>query len=125
IENNLEIDGKVKTPSSGNNNMIAYAYGTISSSGSKLKGTDNFDINLNNNVDYHITLKNENGNTIDFDEDEFIVVVTPVGGGRILANYNEVFIGNGKYGLNIQMNQISSNSVTQVTNAFSFVVYKP
>ena len=124
VENDLEIDGKVKTPSSGNNNMIAYAYGTISETGSKLKGTDNFDINLHNNIDYHITLKNESGQTITFDEDNFIVVVTPVGGGRILANYNEVY-RNGDYSLNIQMNEISQNSVTQVTNSFSFVVYKP
>ena len=104
--------------------MIAYAYGTISETGSKLKGTDNFDINLHNSIDYHITLKNESGQTITFDEDNFIVVVTPVGGGRILANSNEVY-RNGDYSLNIQMNEISSTSVTQVTNSFSFVVYKP
>ena len=105
--------------------MIAYAYGTISTSGNKLKGTDNFDINLYNNIDYHITLKDENGTVITFDDEDFIVVVTPIGGGRILANYNDVYIGGGNYGLNVQMNEISSNSVTQVTNAFSFVVYKP
>ena len=57
-------------------------------------------------------------------------MVTPIGGGKILANYNKInWLFNDR--LRVQINEISvdpSNgdiSVEQVSKAFSFVVYNP
>lgn len=60
INNNLNVEGELRTPATGNANMVPIAYGTVNSSGVIQSGTGNFSVSKATTGRFIISINNEN-----------------------------------------------------------------
>jgi hypothetical protein len=108
------IDGKITTPSTGNNDLKAYAYGTINANGSTVSGTGNFHIDTGAGTGIYKIIFN--GGV--YDDKHFTTVVT------MHNTYWPSFIFCYATSNTLVVKIFNSDGRTRTNGKFSFVTYK-
>ncbi len=113
--NEVIIDGKITTASTGDNDLKAYAYGTIDASGSTLSGTGNFHIDTGAGAGiYKITFTGEN-----YDYQHFTTTLT-----LINEIYFPSFINYYATNNTLVIKIFDATTLDLVSRSFSFITYK-
>ena len=110
---NVVVDKKIVATGSGNNDLKAYAYGTINSAGAKLSGTNNFSVARVTTGAYTITFT---GQSYDYQHFTTVVSVKTVTQPKFIFSY----ANNNK--MIVKIFNKSGNSLDN--GSFSFVTYK-
>jgi len=117
IPYSLEVDGKIKAPSSGNADMKAYAYGFVDANGNIIGGSDNFTVVRQQAGYYKITLTGISDNS---PANCFIVATPSDGAGN--ASIRAFVSTSSPYDIIVKTMNGSSTSLTD--KKFQFVVFR-
>ncbi len=112
VSGDMQVSGKVKRESTGNNNVVPICYGQINSAGTIQNGSGNFTVNRTGTGVYQINISGEN---VLFSN--YTVVVTAIGSSPVVATWSSAS-GN----LVVYIHNMFS---FRTDNHFSFTVFKP
>ncbi len=112
VAGDVQVSGKLKRTSTGDNDMVPICYGQISSTGSILNGSGNFSVNKTGPGTYRVTISGES-----FSFSNYTVVVTATGSNPVITTWSSLGGNLMIYAYNTLGFNIDSN--------LSFVVYKP
>lgn len=94
VHNTLNVKGELRTPATGNANMLPLAYGTINSTGAIYSGTGNYSVSKTATGRYEVTIDNSSYYYTDYTTTVTLIssagmtATTSAGGKLVIYTYN-------------------------------------